>query len=43
MSNICKKPINVPDNVIVNINSNKIDVKGDLGELFMEYNKIINI
>ena len=43
MSNIGKKPINVPDNVIVNINSNKIDVKGDLGELFMEYNKIINI
>ena len=45
MSNIGKQPIKIPEGVDVNINpkSGSITVKGKNGELFLEYNVVINI
>jgi len=45
MSNIGKKPISIPDgvNVEINSNSNRIIVKGNLGQLFMDFDNRINI
>tara|TARA_B100000965_G_scaffold241722_1_gene202804 strand:+ start:80 stop:628 length:549 start_codon:yes stop_codon:yes gene_type:complete len=43
MSNIGKQPINVPENLEVNISSDNISVKGKLGQLEMNYNPRIEI
>ena len=43
MSNIGKKPIVVPDGVNVDISNNSVNVKGKNGELYLEYNSIIEI
>ena len=43
MSNVGKQPINIPNGVSVDIKDNTVLVKGENGELFMEYNNIINI
>jgi len=43
MSNIGKQPISIPEGVDININKNIVNVKGKNGELFMEYNNLINI
>ena len=43
MSNIGKLPINIPDGVDVNVSANSVNVKGKNGELFMEYNSLIEI
>ena len=43
MSNIGKKPIVIPEGVKVNITNDSINVKGKNGELYLGYNKIINI
>ncbi len=43
MSNIGKKPVNIPEGVNVDINSNRITVKGKLGELFMDFDSKIDI
>tara|TARA_B100000029_G_C17482255_1_gene925968 strand:+ start:86 stop:634 length:549 start_codon:yes stop_codon:yes gene_type:complete len=43
MSNIGKKPIVIPDGVNVDISNNSVNVKGKNGELYLEYNSIIEI
>ena len=43
MSNIGKQPINVPENIEVNISNNNISVKGQLGELAISYNPRIKV
>lgn len=43
MSNIGKKPVNIPEGVSVDINSNRVTVKGKLGELFMNFDRKIDI
>ena len=43
MSNIGKKPINISEGVNVDIKSNRVTVKGKLGELFMDFDNKINI
>ena len=43
MSNIGKQPINVPENIEVNISNNNISVKGQLGELAINYNPRIKV
>ena len=43
MSNIGKQPISVPDGVDVNINKDRLVVKGKLGELSMSFKSLIKI
>ena len=43
MSNIGKQPIAIPDGVDVNINKDKLVVKGKLGELSMNFKSLIKI
>ena len=38
MSNIGKQSIDIPDGVDINLNKNTINVKGSLGELYLEFN-----
>ena len=43
MSNIGKQPIAIPDNVQINVSNNFVEVKGQLGELNMNFNSRIDI
>tara|TARA_Y100001970_G_scaffold274762_1_gene375039 strand:+ start:406 stop:951 length:546 start_codon:yes stop_codon:yes gene_type:complete len=43
MSNIGKQPITIPDGVDVNINKDRLVVKGKLGELSMIFKSLIKI
>ena len=43
MSNIGKQPITIPDGVDVNINKDRLVVKGKLGELNMNFKSLIKI
>ena len=43
MSNIGKQPITIPDGVDVNINKDRLVVKGKLGELSMNFKSLIKI
>ena len=43
MSNIGKQPIAIPDGVDVNINEDRLVVKGKLGELNMSFKSLIKI
>ena len=43
MSNIGKQPITIPDGVDVNINKDRLIVKGKLGELSMNFKSLIKI
>ena len=43
MSNVGKKPIIIPDGVNVDITTNSVNVKGKNGELYLQYNSIIQI
>lgn len=43
MSRIGKQPIKIPDNVTVNIDGNKISVKGIKGELFLRFKPEVEI
>ena len=43
MSQIGRKPIDIPEGVDVTITSASVGVKGKLGELSQDYNSIINI
>jgi len=43
MSNIGKQPIVIPDNVQISISNNSVEVKGQLGELNMNFNSRIDI
>ena len=43
MSNIGKQPISLPDSVKINISDNLVEVKGQLGELTLNYNPRIDI
>ncbi len=43
MSNIGKQPIVIPENVQISISNNSIEVKGQLGELNMNFNSRIDI
>ena len=43
MSNIGKQPIAIPDGVDVNINKDRLVVKGKLGELSMNFKSLIKI
>ena len=43
MSNIGKQPILIPENVQISISNNSIEVKGQLGELNMNFNSRIDI
>ena len=43
MSNIGKQPITIPDGVDVNINKDRLVVKGKLGELSMIFKSLITI
>lgn len=43
MSRIGKKPIKIPENVTVNINGNKVVIKGEKGELCYEFKKGVEI
>ena len=40
MSRICKNPISIPEGVSVDIQSDKIIVKGKLGELTQDYSEV---
>ena len=43
MSNIGKQPIIIPENVQISISNNSVEVKGQLGELNMNFNSRIDI
>ena len=43
MSNIGKQPITIPDGVDVNINKDRLVVKGKLGELSLNFKSLIKI
>ena len=43
MSNIGKQPISVPDSVKISISGNLVEVKGQLGELTLNYDSRIDI
>ncbi|MAJ43498.1 MAG: 50S ribosomal protein L6 [Candidatus Marinimicrobia bacterium] len=43
MSRIGRKPINIPEGVIVGVKGNSVNVKGKLGELSYEYQSVIKI
>ena len=43
MSQIGRKPVDIPEGVEVTIASGSIAVKGKLGELTQDYNSVINI
>lgn len=43
MSRIADKPISIPNNVDVSINGNIVQVKGPLGSLSQEINKLISV
>ena len=43
MSNIGKQPIVIPENVQISISNNSVEVKGQLGELNMNFNSRIDI
>jgi len=43
MSNIGKQPISLPDSVKINISGNLVEVKGQLGELTLNYDSRIDI
>ena len=42
MSNIGKQPISLPDSVKINISGNLVEVKGQLGELTLNYDSRID-
>jgi len=43
MSNIGKKPIDIPDGVDINLSKDTINVKGPLGELYLNFNANMTI
>ncbi len=43
MSRIGKSPVNIPENVTVELNNNNVIVKGPQGELQQEFEKIVSI
>ena len=43
MSNIGKKPINIPDGVKVEISNNSVEVIGKIGKLYIEFDPKIKI
>ena len=43
MSNIGKQPISIPENVDVDISKDSILVKGQLGQLNMSYDSMIDL
>ena len=43
MSNIGKKPINIPQGVKVILSDNNVTISGKLGELYLDYNSLIKI
>ena len=42
MSNIGKQPISLPDSVKISISGNLVEVKGQLGELTLNYDSRID-
>ncbi len=43
MSRIGKSPVNIPENVTVELNNNNVIVKGPKGELHREFEKVVSI